>query len=274
MQATGDKTDTRVQRAADARMSVAGRLCAVAASALAFGCLVVAVGVKAPTLMEDGERRQTAEALATMVETGADPFQNASETPAWRTVMDTAFERAGDDALTQDTTRLRDGVLLAQLASFTAQHYRRAEMHASEARCLAEAVYYEARSESFSGQAAVAEVILNRVASRHYPNTVCGVVYEGSHRNTGCQFTFTCDGSMEKDPRGAPWDKANAVAAHVLLDLNQPVVGSSTHYHTDYVNPVWSASLVKTRKVGSHIFYRFPRGSEWAEIRRRQSTDT
>jgi hypothetical protein len=132
--------------------------------------------------------------------------------------------------------------------------------------CLAQAIYYEARSESLAGQSAVAEVIVNRTRSKHYPDSFCDVVFEGSWRSTGCQFTFTCDGSMKEKPRGLAWERAQLVAAQVMMALNRPITHKATHYHTDYVNPVWSATLVETTRVGTHIFYRFPSRRERAAL--------
>ena len=131
-----------------------------------------------------------------------------------------------------------------------------AEMN--EAVCLADAIYYEARSESRSGQVAVAQVIQNRVASKHFPDTICDVVYQGSERRTGCQFSFTCDGSMDRPLNVESWDESMDVARFVLTQTPRSLGGRSTHYHTTAVNPVWSATLEQTRQVGSHIFYRFP----------------
>lgn len=128
----------------------------------------------------------------------------------------------------------------------------------SEHHCLSRAIYYEARAESGVGQYAVAEVVMNRVRHHTYPNTVCGVVYEGSHRATGCQFTFTCDGSERRAPRGRAWDRAQRIAALTLMDLAEPVTGDATHYHADYVHPYWAPSLVRTEVIGAHIFYRMP----------------
>ena len=125
-------------------------------------------------------------------------------------------------------------------------------------RCLAEALYYEARSESRSGQLAVAEVIKNRVASRHFPNSICSVVYQGSERRTGCQFTFTCDGSLDRQPRGRAWSRSLAVAKLSLTQPPRPMVPRSTHYHTTDISPVWSSNLDEIKTVGSHVFYRFP----------------
>lgn len=126
-----------------------------------------------------------------------------------------------------------------------------------QVQCLAEAVYYEARSESFAGQKAVTEVIQNRVKSKHYPNTVCGVVYEGSERRTGCQFSFTCDGSMDKTPRGKYWDNAQRVAEISMTSGYTPFMGRATHYHTLDINPPWASNLHDLGTVGDHKFYRF-----------------
>lgn len=128
--------------------------------------------------------------------------------------------------------------------------------------CLAQAIYYEARGESRDGQVAVAEVVMNRVHSRAYPNSVCGVVYQGSHRATGCQFTFTCDGSLGQRPRGAAWERSNQIASAVLLGYTRPLTQRATHYHTMAVNPVWNSGLVETTRIGTHIFYRFPNAQE------------
>ena len=124
-------------------------------------------------------------------------------------------------------------------------------------QCLAEAVYYEARSETKAGQKAVAEVVLNRVKSKHYPNSVCGVVYQGAERSTGCQFTFTCDGSTAKEPKGPLWDRSEDVATLALTGAMTPLTGKATHYHTTQVNPHWASNMRPTRLIGSHQFYRF-----------------
>lgn len=133
-----------------------------------------------------------------------------------------------------------------------------AQSEMREYMCLSEAIYYEARSEPRDGQRAVAEVVLNRVKSKHYPNSVCGVVYEGSHRRNGCQFTFSCDGSIDTAPRGKAWQRARDVARLVLTDEAAGILGRETHYHTLDINPVWTADLQYTKTVGSHKFYRFP----------------
>nr|WP_294846396.1 cell wall hydrolase [uncultured Sphingomonas sp.] len=124
--------------------------------------------------------------------------------------------------------------------------------------CLTQAVYYEAATEPEDGQRAVAQVILNRVRHPAFPNSVCGVVYEGSTRPTGCQFTFTCDGSMTRTPVAALWKRSHKIAEQALAGLVYAPVGHSTHYHANYVLPYWASSQVKTSVIGAHIFYRWP----------------
>ncbi len=105
----------------------------------------------------------------------------------------------------------------------------------------------------------MAEVVMNRVRDSRFPKTVCAVVYQGRYRDTGCQFTFTCDGSLANKPRGEAWDRAKDVALNTMLGLTKPVTNKATHYHTDYVNPYWKAGMVETKVIGTHIFYRFPK---------------
>ena len=124
-------------------------------------------------------------------------------------------------------------------------------------QCLTAAVYYEAASEPDSGQRAVAQVVLNRVAHPAYPNTVCGVVFQGSERKTGCQFSFTCDGSLARAPNRMFWQRAEAVAAAALGGYVHAPAGLATHYHTVYVNPYWAPKLNYLGTIGLHRFYTF-----------------
>lgn len=125
--------------------------------------------------------------------------------------------------------------------------------------CLADAVYYEAGFEPVEGQRAVAQVILNRVRDRNFPNSVCGVVFQGFKRKTGCQFSFVCDGSMKRRPPRAEQAAFSTVIAEQALNGHVVrEVGTATHYHTTYVDPYWAPTLVKITKVGEHIFYRWP----------------
>ena len=126
--------------------------------------------------------------------------------------------------------------------------------------CLTSAIYYEAGNESADGQRAVAQVVLNRLRHPAFPATVCGVVYEGSTRATGCQFTFTCDGSLARRPIAGSWDRARKVAAAALSGFVYAPVGYATHYHANYVVPYWASSLAKNAVIGAHIFYRWAGG--------------
>lgn len=187
----------------------------------------------------------------------------------WIVRLEDSFDRANQSVLGRHAARDRDRAALRSVVDFNPADLSRAEDLAREHQCLSEAVFYEARSESSSGQLAVAEVVANRVRDHRYPNSICEVVYQGATRTTGCQFTFTCDGAMALRPRGERWEKAQAVAAQVMLDLHEPRTAEATHYHATYVDPVWNSGLVRTQKIGLHIFYRFPQGREWADARAR-----
>ncbi|MEM1087371.1 MAG: cell wall hydrolase [Pseudomonadota bacterium] len=188
----------------------------------------------------------------------------------WLRSVEYSLERDPSSALSQTSALERDRAALKSLRSFEPVHLSRAEDIAAQTQCLAQAVYYEARSERTEGQLAVAEVIMNRVRDHRYPNTICDVVFQGATRTTGCQFTFTCDGAMRKQPKGWRWEKARTIASHVVMGLNEQKTRNATHYHATYVNPVWNSGLMKTRQIGTHIFYRFPRGGEWQQASARQ----
>ena len=128
--------------------------------------------------------------------------------------------------------------------------------------CLTQAVYYEARNQSTDGQRAVAQVVLNRVQHPAYPNSVCGVVYQGSERVTGCQFTFTCDGSMYGWIEPYAWERAQAVARSALAGSVYRPVGLALNYHTTSIRPYWAPSLVRQAVIGAHVFYRRPNVGE------------
>ncbi len=123
--------------------------------------------------------------------------------------------------------------------------------------CLTQAIYYEAAREPDAGQRAVAQVVLNRVAHPAYPNTVCGVVFQGAERATGCQFTFTCDGAMARAPNRLFWERAARVARAALAGAIYAPIGLATHYHTTAIHPYWADSLNHVGTIGVHRFYRF-----------------
>ena len=128
----------------------------------------------------------------------------------------------------------------------------------AEENCLARAVYFEARSESEMGQLAVAKVILNRVKSPDYPNTICGVVYQGSNRRNSCQFSFACDGQPDDVKQPEAWSNSKRVAQRALAgdSIIMKKMGSNVvNYHADYVKPKWARSLRRAIKIGAHIFY-------------------
>ena len=130
-----------------------------------------------------------------------------------------------------------------------------------EQRCLAEAIYFEARSEPEEGQAAVAQVVLNRVKSGLYPASICGVVYQNRHRHLACQFTFACEGKSLRITDVGSWQAAKRVAGEVLYGRTYLAdVGGATHYHADYVRPSWSRRLKKMDVIGRHIFYKLRPG--------------
>jgi len=124
-------------------------------------------------------------------------------------------------------------------------------------KCLAEAIYFEARGEEVRGQMAVAQVVLNRVFSGKYPNTVCGVVYQNAHRHLHCQFTFACDGVPDIVREPDMWERAKTIAAEMLDGkLWLPEVGKATHYHASWVRPGWVREMTKMHRLGVHTFYR------------------
>ena len=123
--------------------------------------------------------------------------------------------------------------------------------------CLTQAVYYEARGETPAGQAAVAQVVLNRARHPAFPKTVCGVVFQGASTGGVCQFSFACDGSMRKRREPGAWARAERVAARALSGGVMSQVGNATHFHTINVSPGWGPHLVRVSQVGLHVFYRF-----------------
>lgn len=126
-----------------------------------------------------------------------------------------------------------------------------------EQKCLAEAIYFEARGEEEEGQVAVAQVVLNRVKNPSYPNSICGVVYQNKHKRNRCQFSFACDGIRDRIASPGAWKTAQRLTKEVLDGKRYlKMVDASTHYHADYVNPRWAKSMAKRGKIGLHIFYK------------------
>ncbi|SDF46296.1 cell wall hydrolase [Sulfitobacter delicatus] len=126
----------------------------------------------------------------------------------------------------------------------------------AEFRCLAEALYFEARGESVKGQFAVAEVIMNRVKSARFPGSLCGVINQGTGRKYQCQFTYTCDGHKEVVNEPRAWARVAKVARAVIDGTAPKLTDGATHYHTTAVNPKWARVYTKTARIGDHLFYR------------------
>lgn len=162
----------------------------------------------------------------------------------------------GDDAIARNAL-----LPLSTLPVEAARPFRLPAISVAQAtnaeRCLTQAIYYEAATESDGGKAAVAQVILNRMRHPAYPNTVCGVIYQGSSR-PGCQFSFACDGSMRRAPLPALWRRSGEIARAALAGHVEASVGMATHYHANYVLPRWAPKLTKIEQIGAHIFYRWP----------------
>jgi spore germination cell wall hydrolase CwlJ-like protein len=207
----------------------------------------------------------------------ADRFEPRSAPLALRPAIDTANLQTAQDVTQADSgvIRLQDlspeaarlwnaNVPVSTLPNPAARPFiLKTEGVLDEARavdCMTAAVYYEAALESTDGQRAVAQVVLNRLRHPAFPKTVCGVVFQGSNRSTGCQFTFTCDGALARTPNPELWARARTVAEAALNGYVMKKVGNATHYHAVYVAPYWSPTLVKVANIGAHIFYRWTGG--------------
>ena len=135
--------------------------------------------------------------------------------------------------------------------------WRQTATYHSAVECLTAAVYYEAAGEGEVGQRAVAQVVLNRVRHPAFPSSICGVIFQGSELRTGCQFTFTCDGSLLRKASARGWASAQRIAIQALQGTVEPTIGMATHYHANYVFPYWAPRLDKVAAIDTHIFYRW-----------------
>ncbi len=132
---------------------------------------------------------------------------------------------------------------------------------ARDLACLTDAVYYEARGENMAGQAAVAQVVLNRVRHPAFPKSVCGVVFQRAGGGDGCQFSFVCDGSMRHAREPGAWRRAEEIAARALDGSVMASIGNATHFHVVGLDPGWGPRLLRVAQVGLHVFYRFGGGA-------------
>jgi spore germination cell wall hydrolase CwlJ-like protein len=165
------------------------------------------------------------------------------------------------ESLLQDASAATGGRFIPPLAkgdhNWMSQPLPASVFSKAEQKCLATGVYFEARGEKLRGQAAVAQVILNRVRNPTYPKTICGVVYQNDNLRNRCQFSFACDGIKDRIASPSDYKIAEEVAMAVTAGkIFIPEVASATHYHATYVNPRWSRTMKKMKKIGLHIFYR------------------
>jgi len=234
------------------RRKHAGRRLAVLAAAIAVPA------VAAPVEWTPGPVVATAEAAPLGFETPGESFPGSAfyyldDLPNLRGVAGTGPAEEVELALPRPSTGLLDPGPAARALRAVGSLSDRARAQ----QCLTLAIYYEAASEPDAGQRAVAQVVLNRVAHPAYPDTVCGVVFQGSERATGCQFSFTCDGSLDRRPAKMWWDRAATVARQALAGAVYAPVGLATHYHTVQIHPYWADSLETVGTIGAHRFYRW-----------------
>jgi spore germination cell wall hydrolase CwlJ-like protein len=198
----------------------------------------------------DGSTPQVARAFA-MASTTPAPFEERLQVVYAPAILD-AIEKG------------KEGRTVARQGAPDRPNYAALVNHPNgerEERCLAEAIYFEARSEPEAGQAAVAQVVLNRAKSGLYPASICGVVYQNRHRYLGCQFTFACEGKSLRITEPEPWRTATRIAREVLDGTTfLAEIGGSTHYHANYVRPRWAKRLKKMDTIGTHIFYKLRPG--------------
>ena len=128
----------------------------------------------------------------------------------------------------------------------------------SEMKCLAEAIYFEARGEALEGQYAVGEVIINRVLSKDFPNSVCGVISEGANRLNACQFSYNCDGKLETITEKKIYERILKLSQMLLEPSARFLTSGATFYHSKLVSPSWSKKFIKTNEIGNHVFYKLP----------------
>jgi hypothetical protein len=196
-----------------------------------------------------GDRlRPTTSAIALKASVGAPGMMNALAASSFNAVLDVDGFRPSPAEIAYHPS--------PEALNFRYQGESQAEFQERERRCLATAIYFEARGEPVRGQVAVAQVILNRVRSPLFPETICGVVYQGQNQK-GCQFSFACDGKTDIPRNDAQWAQAQDISRQITAgELWLPEVGYSTFYHANYVSPYWAGSMSKIDKIGRHIFYK------------------
>lgn len=255
------KSKPRAERRAPRRKLIGTREIVLVMIAFALLALVPSVAQNMPSRLVVGDQRSEqgsswdAEYPAENFPGSAFYFLDSDYSIPSRGGVDINTPGAGD-ALLDEASALYDIEGLGSAARPFTMKAGTVE-HSRALKCLTDAIYYEAATEPDVGQRAVAQVILNRMRHPTYPNSVCGVIYQGSERHTGCQFSYSCDGSMARLPSRLHWDRARKVAAEALAGYVYAPVGTATHYHTVQVNPYWAPSLHFVGTIGAHRFYRW-----------------
>lgn len=227
---------------------------------LIFFSILTALALLAVTMRDaDLSRLLPMLGLGEPAQAAAIPQMSEKERAALLSITEEAIDKpelTGEDALAKnEALPFSDAPILAAKPFAIRNYFSGAGLTALQ--CMTQAVYYEAAYEPLQGRRAVAQVVLNRVRHPAFPNSVCGVVYQGSNQRV-CQFSFTCDGSLNRKPSPAAWAAAEAVAREALTGYVERSVGQATHYHANYVSPYWAPKLTKISQLGAHIFYRWP----------------
>jgi hypothetical protein len=201
-------------------------------------------------LRDDQQRRMTALLVSPLVAIAPDP---ALKSPPIRLA---SYSPGALSALEMTTASIPPTESIVRLPSPGERLHLTGALLDKAQRCLANAIYYEARAEPARGQSAVAQVIMNRVFSGHFPDDVCDVVYQ-NNANQRCQFAFACSAKRKTIGERGAWARANRIAARTLAgDLYDPAIGTSTHFHAAYLHPDWVREMRKVVRYGTHTFYR------------------
>lgn len=231
------------------RQDEAGSTRAIRKRRIVFAGLAIALlaGLVGPSLQPPEPAAQAAVPISQTMRARIDAMSTGQDQPLVD-LGDTAVER---------NARLPFARMSGGTMTGFAEISPTAPSYGAALKCLSQAIYYEAANEPEQGKRGVAQVVLNRLRHPAYPNSVCGVVYEGANARV-CQFSFTCDGSLLRSPMARQWGESRRIAAQALAGSVAEEVGSATHYHADYVLPRWAFTLGKLTQIGRHIFYRFP----------------
>jgi hypothetical protein len=225
------------------------------ASVFAFVVIMVVLMVRGENVTETVESLDLDVFLVATFDGGAetDPLLQ-TEVPSALDLL----EEVGFDSESIGRDLLSAGVLASAFALPDYSPFGLADDQRKQRACLAQAIYYEARNQPVLGRLAVADVVLNRVADPRFPDTICRVVFQGQARSYACQFSFACDGSLNRARELGAWQKAQALADIIYRGFRPPLTRFATFYHADYVSPYWASAFNETAVIGDHVFYRPP----------------